>query len=247
MSVFGQNRTVKKTNFNLPVLKIESLAQKIARIAVYHKIDPRLFQSLIYTESAFKYNARSPKNAGCLTQLMPDTARRFGLVVNDSVDERFSNLDKCLGAGATYLAWLLSTFKGDVRLALAGYNAGEGAVMKYGNRIPPFRETVRYVEKICALYYGQSGHGVAMAYNQPLAQTWASELYRNRRVSGGGGNSVSRYTPNPGLNDLYLPQNSGDAPITGAKENFVPKKTVVNRVRLKEASPRLRTESLSFF
>jgi soluble lytic murein transglycosylase-like protein len=162
-----------------PVAAREDLSAKIARIALAEGVVPKLFHSLIYAESAYKVNARSYKGAGCLTQLMPDTARRFGLVVDAGrgIDERFSNLDKCLTAGARYLAWLLHTFKGDTRLALAGYNAGEGAVWQYGNRIPPYLETTQYVEKILYYYTGQTGHGVAMAYNQERARRFVQPLY----------------------------------------------------------------------
>lgn len=223
---------------------VETIEQKIARISSNYRLDPRLFHSLIYAESTFKMNAYSPKGAGCLTQLMPATARRFGLIVNSQQDERFSNVEKCLTAGAQYLAFLLNTFKGDVRLALAGYNAGEGAVMKYGWRIPPFRETVQYVEKICALYYGQSGHGVAMAYNQPLAQSWTNSLYQNWRVRRTNQVfAVKQQIPQAITSD----QNNAGNNSAEVEEKTVPKKTVVTRVKVPEPNTRLRTESLSFY
>jgi membrane-bound lytic murein transglycosylase MltF len=78
-------------------------------------------------------------------QLMPATARRFG--VRNIWDPR-ENID----AGARYMRWLLDKFDGDVRLALAGYNAGEGAVMKYGYRVPPYSETQEYVRRITQRY-----------------------------------------------------------------------------------------------
>jgi soluble lytic murein transglycosylase-like protein len=78
-------------------------------------------------------------------QLMPATARRFGVT---SIYDPRQNID----AGVRYMRWLLDTFHGDVVLALAGYNAGEGAVMKYGNNIPPYRETQEYVRRITARY-----------------------------------------------------------------------------------------------
>jgi soluble lytic murein transglycosylase-like protein len=74
-------------------------------------------------------------------QLMPATARRFG--VRDIWDPA-QNIE----GGATYLRFLLDLFNNDLRLALAGYNAGEGAVKKYGNEIPPYRETQNYVRKV---------------------------------------------------------------------------------------------------
>lgn len=247
-SVFGQTRKAQKVVKTSIVYAPETVEQKIVRYAVTYHLDPRLFQSLIYAESTFNPSARSGKGAGCLTQLMPPTARRFGLVVNSQIDERFSNVDKCLNAGAYYLAWLLSTFHGDVRLALAGYNAGEGAVMKFGNRIPPYRETTQYVEKICALYYGQYGHGVAMAYNQPLAQSFVNDLYRNWRVRRIGTASPSAAP--------QIPDSNSDDPVrisvepNAAEESrakLANKKPGVTRVQLEPPTTRLRTQSLSFY
>jgi soluble lytic murein transglycosylase-like protein len=78
-------------------------------------------------------------------QLMPATARRFGVT---NIYDPKQNIE----AGVRYMRWLIDTFDGDVVLALAGYNAGEGAVMKYGNRIPPYRETQEYVRRIAGRY-----------------------------------------------------------------------------------------------
>lgn len=108
-------------------------------------IDPLLIYAQMHQESAFKLRARSYKGASGLMQLMPATAVRFG--VTDIYDPK-QNID----AGVKYMRWLLDKFGGDVRLALAGYNAGEGAVMKYNNQIPPYRETQEYVRRIMARY-----------------------------------------------------------------------------------------------
>jgi hypothetical protein len=108
-------------------------------------IDPLLIYSQMHQESGFKLKATSNKGASGLMQLMPPTARRFG--VTDIYDPQ-QNID----AGIKYMRWLLDKFGGDVRLALAGYNAGEGAVMKYGNQIPPYNETQEYVRRITNRY-----------------------------------------------------------------------------------------------
>jgi soluble lytic murein transglycosylase-like protein len=92
------------------------------------------------TESAFDPNAVSPRGARGLLQLMPETARRFG--VRDSFDAT-QNVD----GGAAYLSWLLERYSGRTELALAGYNAGEGAVDRYQG-VPPFSETRNYVERV---------------------------------------------------------------------------------------------------
>lgn len=108
-------------------------------------IDPLLIYSQMHQESSFKINATSYKGASGLMQLMPATARRFGVT---KIYDPQQNID----AGVKYMRWLLDTFRGDVVLALAGYNAGEGAVMKYGWNVPPYRETQEYVRRITARY-----------------------------------------------------------------------------------------------
>ena len=110
-----------------------------------HGLDPSLILSVMRQESGFNRNAVSPKGASGLMQLMPATAERFG--VKNIFDVREN-----IYAGARYLRWLLDRFNGDVRLALAGYNAGEGAVEFYGYRIPPFFETQNYVRAIYSRY-----------------------------------------------------------------------------------------------
>ncbi|HKV40007.1 MAG TPA: lytic transglycosylase domain-containing protein [Blastocatellia bacterium] len=113
--------------------------------AARYNIDPCLIISVMGAESAYNRMAVSPKGASGLMQLMPATAARLG--VKNIFDPRENVM-----AGANYLHWLLDRFGGDVRLALAGYNAGEGAVELYGNRIPPFLETQNYVQTIYTRY-----------------------------------------------------------------------------------------------
>lgn len=110
-----------------------------------YSIDPLLIYAQMHQESAFKRKARSHKGASGYMQLMPATARRFG--VTDIYDP-----EQNIYAGVKYMRWLLNKFNGDVVLALAGYNAGEGAVMKYGNNVPPYRETQEYVRRITGRY-----------------------------------------------------------------------------------------------
>ena len=106
-----------------------------------HGVDPDLVHAVIRAESAYNPRARSHAGACGLMQLMPATARRFG--VRD-IWEPAQNIR----GGVTYLRFLLDRFGGDIRLVLAAYNAGEGAVAKYGNRIPPYRETRTYVRRV---------------------------------------------------------------------------------------------------
>jgi soluble lytic murein transglycosylase-like protein len=108
-------------------------------------IDPLLLYSIMHQESSFKSHAISPKGARGLMQLMPGTAMRYG--VTNIFDPR-QNIE----GGARYVRFLLDRFDGDVNLTLAGYNAGEGAVEKYGWRIPPYAETQEYVRRISRRY-----------------------------------------------------------------------------------------------
>jgi hypothetical protein len=126
------------------------------------KLDPLLIQSVIHAESAFNPMALSPKGAMGLMQLMPATARRMGVAEGSSFagDEwRIASLSAMLQqpevniqAGSKYLAYLMQLFEGDMVLAVAAYNAGEGAVQRAGRRIPPYPETQAYVRKVLALY-----------------------------------------------------------------------------------------------
>lgn len=110
-----------------------------------YSIDPLLIYSQMHQESTFKLRATSPKGASGLMQLMPATARRFGV-------EKIYDPKQNIEGGVRYMRFLLDTFNGDVVLALAGYNAGEGAVMKYGWQVPPYRETQEYVRRITDRY-----------------------------------------------------------------------------------------------
>ncbi len=116
------------------------LTETVDRIARQNQISPQLVHSVIRAESNYDPNAVSPKGALGLMQLIPATARRFG------VSDVFDPADNIQG-GARYLKHLLDLYKGDEALALAAYNAGEGAVSRYGG-VPPFPETQNYVAKV---------------------------------------------------------------------------------------------------
>ena len=113
--------------------------------AARFQLDPALLRAVINAESGYNPNAVSRRGAGGLMQLMPMTARRLG------VANVFDPAENVVG-GARYLVELLQLFDNDLQLALAAYNAGEAAVLKYGRRIPPYRETTEYVSKVVAFY-----------------------------------------------------------------------------------------------
>jgi len=116
----------------------------VRRMAPDFGLDPDLVAAVIEVESAWRADSVSSKDAAGLMQLMPETARRFG------VENVFDPADNLRG-GMRYLRWLLSYFRGDLSLVLAAYNAGEGAVERHGG-LPPFTETVDYVRKVRRLY-----------------------------------------------------------------------------------------------
>jgi soluble lytic murein transglycosylase-like protein len=117
----------------------------IALSAARNGVDPNLIVAVMRQESGFNPLARSYRGATGLMQLIPATAHRFGVT---NIFDAAQNIE----GGAKYLRFLLDTFNGDVNLALAGYNAGENAVVNSGYRIPRYRETQNYVRSISSRY-----------------------------------------------------------------------------------------------
>ncbi|MBI1205703.1 MAG: transglycosylase SLT domain-containing protein [Azospirillum sp.] len=137
----------RHTGFHLgPVIRKppEAIVHLVEKLAPDYRLDPALVLAVIQVESAFQVDAISPKQAMGLMQLIPGTADRFG------VDNVFDPEDNIRG-GMKYLRWLLDYFKGDVTLALAGYNAGEHAVDRYRG-VPPYAETQGYVRLVHQIY-----------------------------------------------------------------------------------------------
>lgn len=120
--------------------------QIVEEVASAHGLDGALLHAVISVESHYNPRAVSSKGAAGLMQLMPATAKRYG------VSDAFDPAQNLLG-GAKYLRDLLTLFNSDVSLALAAYNAGENAVIRNGNRIPPYRETREYVPRVLDYYH----------------------------------------------------------------------------------------------
>jgi len=136
----------------VPVAARPGYGDQIREIAGRHGVSPSLVEAVIRVESAFNSRAVSPKGAQGLMQLMPRTALSLG--VRNAFDP-IQNID----GGVRHLRYLLHRFPGNVALALAAYNAGEGAVNAYGGRIPPYPETQQYVRKILELHGEAGGTG----------------------------------------------------------------------------------------
>ncbi|HEV2833848.1 MAG TPA: lytic transglycosylase domain-containing protein [Pyrinomonadaceae bacterium] len=146
------NSNVSAIPGDIPTSGDEKLDRIIYDVGQREGVDPRFIHAVIWQESKYAPAARSHAGAQGLMQLMPATAKRFGC---DDPNDPQENIE----AGTKYLRWLLKRFSGNVELALAGYNAGEGAVDKY-NGIPPYNETQNYV-KIISKRYGKIYHPVA--------------------------------------------------------------------------------------
>ncbi len=145
-------------NFSSVRLNTDAYSAEIRAAAAANGVEEAVVRAIIHAESAYNPMALSRAGAQGLMQLMPGTARRFG------VSDAF-NAGQNIAGGVQYLAWLLRRFNGDLTLAAAGYNAGEGAVDKYGG-VPPYSETQRYVQRVAQLaqrYRGALAPAAALA------------------------------------------------------------------------------------
>ena len=130
-----------------PLLAGRPYRASIAAAAVKQNLDPALVHAVVAAESNYRADAVSPAGAIGLMQILPETASRYGVRAED-----LARPESNLRAGTRYLADLLRMFSGDLELALAGYNAGEYAVIRAGRRIPPYSATRAYVPRVLELY-----------------------------------------------------------------------------------------------
>lgn len=144
----GKKMRIPQINFRAKEANRKRFGSKIAEVASRYRVPEALLHAVITIESAYDPNAVSRAGAVGLMQLMPATAKRYGVA-----DRRDPSAN--LSGGTRYLRDLLVRFGSNLELALAGYNAGENAVEKYGNRIPPYAETQSYVRKVLQIYSQQ--------------------------------------------------------------------------------------------
>ncbi len=165
---------------SVPRLTAANIEELIEAFGAEHGLDSALIRAVIQVESNFNHRAISRKGAQGLMQLMPSTIWR--LSVGDAYDPHEN-----IGAGVRYLRQLLDQFQGDLRLALAAYNAGENAVLRYRG-VPPYPETRDYVTKVLRLYRQMRGersrNGVVRTVSRAVAPPPPPAIYRTQEASG---------------------------------------------------------------
>jgi soluble lytic murein transglycosylase-like protein len=144
-------RAARQTAKQTPAVQPKEIRDLIDKTAIKHGVDPKLVHSVVRAESNYEQKAISSKGALGLMQLIPATARRYGV---ENPFDASQNID----GGVRYLKFLTERFQGDLQLTLAAYNAGEGAVDRHGG-IPPYRETREYVTKITRSLNGNRTEG----------------------------------------------------------------------------------------
>jgi len=143
---------------------LRAMSPVIEKVAGAQNVDPALVKAVMAVESGFNASAVSPKGAIGLMQVIPDTGARFGIAADKrgTIEQKLADPKLNISAGVRYLRFLMELFPNDLELVLAAYNAGEGAVQRYNNQIPPYPETRQYVSTVLAFYrlYQPSAGGV---------------------------------------------------------------------------------------
>lgn len=161
-SLGASGRTVASLALSPGFMAIKPLVRAAADA---NQLDMSLLQAVIATESGFVASAVSPKGAVGLMQVMPATAQRYGVTSDGggTVSAKLADPKTNIHTGARYLRDLVNLFPGQLELAVAAYNAGEGAVQKAGNKIPNFKETQNYVRSVMHLYKRLSAQALGVA------------------------------------------------------------------------------------
>ncbi|ANF82229.1 transglycosylase [Acinetobacter sp. NCu2D-2] len=170
-SNWGSNESAVLPSYSKNKNAFDSIIRQASQ---QHGVPEGLIKAVMHTESGFNVHARSPVGAQGLMQLMPATARRFNVL---NAYDPYQNIM----AGAKYLAWLMNRFNGNLRFALAGYNAGEGNVAKYGD-VPPFRETKDYVERVLNRYKNLYANGLGHTASTSNLVTHQASSNSNARI-----------------------------------------------------------------
>ena len=186
----------------------KAIRHHIKDAAKTYKVDYELLQALIAAESGFDVTAVSPKGAIGLMQLMPDTARRYGVEGDKKtkLEKKLTDPKINVRAGTRYLRDLINMFPGRLDLALASYNAGEGAVQRAGNKIPNYKETQNYVKTMMQLYHGLRPPAAVLAERFPTRI--------RMEMLGGAAKRGNMLAP--------IPPPAGQSPTQGAFSNSIP-------------------------
>ncbi|NMM07319.1 lytic transglycosylase domain-containing protein [Polaromonas sp.] len=174
-----------------------------------HGMDYELLQAVIATESGFDPRAVSPKGAVGLMQLIPPTAERYGVRAdkNSAIQKKLTDPATNIRAGANYLSDLIRMFPGQLELAVAAYNAGEGAVQRAGNKIPNYPETRNYVKTVMQLYSHLKPPGMRAAASAMAAP---SGRVRMEMMGGMGGVTGRSAIPPSTVISSALPEGKTD-------------------------------------
>lgn len=177
--------------------------------AVLHGIDYELLQALIATESGFDTHAVSPKGAVGLMQLIPPTAERYGVKAdkNSPIAKKLTDPKTNIRAGTSYLRDLINLFPGQLELAIAAYNAGEGAVQRAGNKIPNYPETRNYVKTVMQLYSNLKPPGGVRTSGRVRMEMMGGASGRSNMLPSQAAQAVIPSAELPALPDLKMEQN----------------------------------------
>ena len=150
----GLNARTRSLSFFDVSPRYKSVRPHLQKAAERTGVEYDLLKAVIAVESGFDADAVSPKGAVGLMQIMPATAERFGVAANKtrSIEQQLADPSVNIPAGARYLRYLMGMFPGRLDLVLAAYNAGEGAVKKFGQAVPPYKETLNYVKAVTGIY-----------------------------------------------------------------------------------------------